>query len=99
MKRFVAIALVALTAAFAAGSADAQVRLKVPTAPTINRITPKIVIIPPSVAVKNVIRLVPGAKPLSVRPKGNMIIVKVKKGGNIIQFNVNAATGAISQLP
>lgn len=98
MKKFLAIALVAAATVFATGSADAQVRIRANTGPKVNRVVPKI-IIPPSLALQRVLAQIPGAKPLSVRPKGNMLIVKVKKGGNIIQFNVNSATGAVSRLP
>lgn len=112
MNRFLAIALVALMTAFAVGTAESQVR--VPNyasgvgAPKVTpkaaprqgvKVAPNVPRLPPSVALKRAMRQVPGAQALSVRPNGNVYVVKLKKGGNIIQLNVNSATGAISRLP
>lgn len=109
MNRFFTIVLAALMAILAAEAALAQARLpayvpdvggpvmapKTPKTPK----TPNVLLIPPSVALKQAMGVVPGAQALSVRPKGNVYIVKLKKGGNIIKLNVNSATGAVTRLP
>ena len=99
MNKYIAIAILALTAVFAADAAMAQARLQVnPGAPKVRQ-APKVLILPPSAALKRAMGQVPGSQALSVRPRGGAYIVKLKKGGNIIQLNVNSATGAITRLP
>jgi hypothetical protein len=98
MRRIVLIATMLLAATLAAGPVFAQkVPMYVPTAPLV--IKPKIPIvkvIPPSVALGNALRVVPGAQPLGVKIKGPLYIVKLKQGNTVKQVNVNAATGAVS---
>lgn len=95
MRKVFSIVLVAVMAMFYADMAAAQgVR-----APAYNRVKvrpnqPKLIIIPPSAAIKRAMRMNPGAKALGVRKKGSIYIVKLKQGGRIIQQNVNAASGA-----
>lgn len=100
MNTYLAIALVALTTALAAGDAMAQARLPAYTGGAVTpKVAPVAPLLPPSAALKRAMGQVPGAQALSVRPKGSAYIVKLKKGGNIIQLNVNSATGAITRLP
>lgn len=103
MKSYLAIALIVLTASFGAGTASAQVRLpnNPPAAPSlkVKPNIPKTKLIPPSIAIKNVMAANPGAKPLNLQRAGGNYIVKLKKGNSVIQMNVNAATGAMTRIP
>lgn len=107
MRKFITILVVALTTAFGAVGAEAQVRIKpvinpnimVPKAPRVKPVQPKILIMPPSVAIKQALKVNPGAKALSVKPAGQSYIVKLKQGATIKQLSVNSVTGAVSPLP
>ena len=111
MRKFITILVVALTTAFGAVGAEAQVRIKpainpnimVPKAPRVKpvqpKIQPKIIIIPPSAAIRQALKQAPGGKALSVKLVGQTYIVKVKQGGTIKQLSVNSAPGAASPLP
>ncbi len=112
MRKFLAIAVIALTAAFGAGTADAQVRIKImtnpgigaikqrgPRIPRVNPVRPKILLIPPSRAVKLAQRAFPNTKPLKVTPSGKNYIVSLKSGGTIRRVMVDAVTGAVTSGP
>ena len=106
MRKFITIAIIALTAAFGAGAADAQVRIKVFANPGVARpkiprvmVMPKIVKLPPSVAIRTAMKFMPGAKALGVKLRGQTYIVRLKSGGTIAQIGVNSVTGAASRLP
>lgn len=108
MRKLLTIAVIALTAAFGAVGADAQVRTKPvyspnvivrPKAPRVKPVVPRTVLIPPSVALKHAMRLAPGAKPLGVKLRNQTYIVRFKSGNRIKQVGVNSVTGAASPLP
>ena len=107
MRKFITIAIIALTAALGVGAADAQVRIKAfanPSVmklkiPRVNPVRPKILLMLPSQALKRAMRLVPNAKPLKVTPAGQNYIVSLKSGGTIKRVTVNSATGAATVLP
>src|SRR5256885_12274097 len=99
MRRIVLIAMMLLAASMAAGPALAQkIPMFVPTGPMV--IKPKILIvkpkIPPSVALGKALGVAPGAKPLGITIKGPHYVVKLKKGNQVLQYNVDGATGAVS---
>ena len=99
MRRvFLAVAIAA--AVLAAAPAFAQVKLpnivvtpKIEMVPVVR--VPIIKIIPPSMALSRVMALVPNSQALSVKLKGPLYIVKVKKGKEIVQRRVNAVSGAV----
>ena len=100
MRRVFLAVAIAAAAVLAAGPASAQVKLpnivvtpKIQTAPVVR--TPIIKIIPPSMALSRVMALVPNSQALSVKLKGPLYIVKVKKGKEIVQKRVNAVSGAV----
>lgn len=109
MRKFLIIAVIALTAAFGAGAADAQVRIKVfvnpgvsaPKAPRlrVNPVRPKLLIIPPSRAMRIAMRSFPNAKPLKVQQTGKNYVVSLKSGGTIKRVTVDAVTGAVTSGP
>ena len=109
MRKFLIIAVIALTAAFGAGAADAQVRFKVlvnpgvmaPKAPRvrINPVRPKMVVILPSRALTIASRMMPGAKAIGVQLRGQTYIVRLKSRGTVAKIGVNSVTGAASPLP
>ena len=99
MRRIVLIAMMLLAAITAAEPALAQkIPMYVPVVPMV--IKPKIpvmkVVIPPSAALTSALRLAPQAKPLIVTLKGPHYIVKLKQGNQVLQYNVDAATGAVN---
>jgi hypothetical protein len=111
MRKFLAIAVIALTAAFGGASADAQVRIKVfaypgigavkqrgPKIPRVNPVKPKIVVLPPSAALRRALAIMPNAKPLGVTLRGQTYIVRLKTRGTVAKIGVNAVTGAASPL-
>ena len=112
MRKFLIIAVIALTAAFGAGAADAQVRIKMfvnpgigapkvprgPKMPRINPIKPKIVMLAPSAAITRALRIMPNAKPIGVRLQGQTYIVRLKSRGTVAKIGVNAVTGVASPL-
>ena len=51
--------------------------------------------IAPSAAVQRAVAAVPGAEPLDVKRKGDLYIVKLKQGGNVIRVGVDATTGDV----
>ena len=53
--------------------------------------------VPPSDAVKLAMQAVPGAEPLGVKLKGDHYVVRLKQGNRVIQVQVDAATGQVSQ--
>lgn len=53
--------------------------------------------IPPSAAVRAAVAAVPGAEPLGVSRHGDVYVVRLKVGGQVVQVTVDAATGAVSQ--
>ncbi|MFN4141518.1 PepSY domain-containing protein [Aestuariivirga sp.] len=55
-------------------------------------------LLPPSAAVKQAMRAVPGAKPLGVKLRGNVYVVRLKQDGTITQIGVDAVTGAVMPL-
>ena len=112
MRKFLAIAVIALTAAFGAGAADAQVRIKVftnpgigaprlrgPKIPRINPVKPRIVMLAPSAAIRRALAIMPGAKPIGVRVQGQTYIVRLKSRGTVARIGVNMVTGVASPLP
>jgi hypothetical protein len=109
MKKLLTIALMALTIALAAGEAAAQVRIRpvivigagrVLPAPRarIRPAVPKGIIIAPSVAMRTAMLAVPNSKPIAVRLRGRVYIVKLKQGGTIRQVAVHAVTGAVVRV-
>ena len=99
MRRIVLIATMLLAATLAAGPALAQkIPMFVPAGPMV--VKPKILIvkpkIPPSVAIGKALGQVPGAKPLDIKIKGPHYVVKLKKGNQVLQYNVDGTTGAVS---
>ena len=118
MQKFLAIALVVLTAVAGIGAASAQVRVQgyqtqgpaqrlLPRGqgqaprlqPRVKQVRPNLILIPPSAAVRSALGAVPNAKPLGVRTRGPLYIVKLKQGGTIVQVGVNRTTGAVTRLP
>ena len=110
MKKFITIIIVALTAVLGTGLSEAQVRIKpvmnpnvmVPKAlkiPRVQPFVPRIILLPPSVALKRALAMNPGAKPLGVKLRGQTYIVRLKLDGTITQLGVNPVTGAVSPLP
>jgi len=106
MRKYLTIAVIALTAAFGAVSADAQVRMRpvvkpgvMMKAPRVNPVKPKLLILPPSAALKRAVQMVPNAKPIKIVQKGQNYVVSLKSGGTIKRVTVNAATGAITSGP
>jgi hypothetical protein len=111
MRKLLAIAVIALTAAFGAGVSEAQVRVKpivkpnvmvmpkTPKAARVKPVAPKVKVIPPSVAVRQALGLAPGAKPLGVKLRNETYIVRLKSGNTIKQVGVNSVTGAVSAIP
>ncbi|WP_373503885.1 hypothetical protein [Aestuariivirga sp.] len=112
MRKFLTIAVVALTAALGAGLADAQVRVKpmnpnvmvpkaqkAPRVQQVKPVKPNVVLLPPSAALKRAMGTVPNAKPLGVKLRGQTYVVRLKQGGTIKQLSVNSVTGAVTPLP
>ena len=107
MRKFITIAIIALTAALGTGAADAQVRIKAfgnpaimkPKIPRVRPVKPKMLLMPPSQALRGAMKLVPNAKALKVARNGQNYIVSLKSGGTIKRVTVNSATGAATVLP
>ncbi len=113
MRKVLAIAFLALLTAFGTQEAMAQVRiqpnvlqngmvprLKIrPRVQKVRPVNPKLILIPPSVALKRAMGAIPNAKAIGVKLKGPLYIVKLKQGGTITQVGVHAATGVILPLP
>jgi hypothetical protein len=51
--------------------------------------------LPPSAAVKRAVAANPGAKPLGVKLRGGIYVVRLKQDGTIIQVGVDPATGDV----
>lgn len=109
MRKLIIAAAVALSAAFgAAGSGDAQDRikpnvgqaLKNPSVkmPRVQQVKPRIYILPPSAAVMRALRAVPQAKPLGVKLRNQTYIVRLKSGGTITQVGVDSVTGNVTSI-
>jgi uncharacterized membrane protein YkoI len=54
--------------------------------------------IPPSEAVMIAVGAVPGAEALGVKRKGDVYVVKLKQGGNVIRVGVDAQTGNVVSM-
>ena len=54
--------------------------------------------LPPSAAVKRAMEANPGAKPLGVKFRGGIYVVRLKQDGTIIQVGVDPATGEVFPL-
>ena len=104
MRKLLAIAVVALSAALGAvGTVDAQVRIKPNVgqtykAPRVQPIKPRINILPPSAAVMRAMRVVPKAKALGVKLRNQTYIVRLKSGGTITQVGVDSVTGDVTSI-
>jgi hypothetical protein len=51
--------------------------------------------LPPSAAVKLAVAANPGAKPLGVKRRGGIYVVRLRQDGTIIQVGVDPATGDV----
>lgn len=51
--------------------------------------------IPPSAAVRIAVSAVPGAEPLGVNRKGDVYVVKLKQGGNVVRVEIDAQSGNV----
>ena len=88
-------AVFALAAVFAAGEASAAMKpIYRQGAPIILRV-PRIIVIPPSLALNRALALRPGGKALGVRRKGNDYFVKLRDGNEIVQVQVDGTTGEV----
>jgi hypothetical protein len=112
MRKIIAILLAVFTVAAASEAAVAQVRIQVPAPnvmvpkiqkppnqPRVQPVVPKVVVIPPSVALQNVMKMNPGSQALGVKLRNQTYIVRLKQGGTIKQLGVNSVTGAVTPLP
>jgi hypothetical protein len=54
--------------------------------------------LPPSAAVKRAVAAYPGAKPLGVKRRGAIYVVRLRQDGTIIQVGVDPATGDVFPL-
>lgn len=112
MRKIITVLLAVFTVTAAADAAAAQVRVqaptpyvmvpraqKVPRQPRINPVLPKKVVIPPSIALKNAMKMNPGSQALGVKLKNQTYIVRLKQGGKITQLGVSSVTGAVTPLP
>jgi hypothetical protein len=54
--------------------------------------------LPPSAAVKRAVAANPGAKPLGVKLRGGIYVVRLRQDGTIIQVGVDPATGDVFPL-
>lgn len=107
MRKIFAILLAGFTAAAAVDAAAAQVRIqapnvmvpKAPSQPRIQPVVPKVVVIPPSVVLQNVMKMNPGAQALGVKLRNQTYVVRLKQGGTIKQLGVDSVTGAVTPLP
>ena len=109
MRKLIITAIAAFTAFAGIDTADAQVRIgpgiadfngsaiiMVQKQPRLRRAKPGMLIISPSEALKMAQRAMPaGAKALGVRLRGNVYVVRFKKGGTVSQVIVDSATGTI----
>jgi hypothetical protein len=100
MRRLILAVAIATAAVFAVVPASAQVRFQGYGTPRIRMKAPPVIpiirVIPPSMAVNRALAYAPRAKPLGVRLKGPLYIVKLKQGNTVLQVRVNAATGDVS---
>ena len=109
MRKFLTMFIVALTAALGVEMADAQVRVrpyanpgimvpKPPRAMRVRPVRPRLMVLPPSKAVRIAMRAVPNAKPLNVKLRGDTYVVRLKSGGTITQVGVDSVTGEITSI-
>lgn len=109
MRKFLIVAIVALFAVLGVETADAQVRVrpfakpgimvpKPPRAMRVRPVRPRLMILPPSKAVRAAMRAVPNAKPLGVKLRGDTYVVRLKSGGTITQVGVDSVTGAVTSI-
>jgi hypothetical protein len=54
--------------------------------------------LPPSAAVKRAVAAYPGARPLGVKRRGGIYVVRLRQDGTIIQVGVDPATGDVFPL-
>ena len=54
--------------------------------------------IPPSEAVTIAVGAAPGAEPLDVKLRGDVYVVKLRQGGNVIRVLVDAQTGNVVSI-
>jgi hypothetical protein len=111
MRKFLTVAVIALTAALGSGAADAQVRIRAVinpgvmmqkgprVHPRINPVRPKLLILPPSAAIGRAVNMMPGSKAIGVKLRGQTYVVRLKSGGTIARVGVDSVTGAASLLP
>ena len=98
MRRIVLIATMLLAATLAADPVLAQkIPMYIPQVAPV-QIKPKIPIVKvtPSAALSRAMGMMPGSKPLGVTLKGPHYIVKLKNGNQVLQYRVDAATGAVN---
>jgi uncharacterized membrane protein YkoI len=109
MRLIATIAAILAAALVAAEPASAQVRVQGYGAPKAVKVQPHlqphlkqprakppIFLIPPSAALSRALAMAPNAKPIGVRLKGNLYIIRLKQGNKVMQVRVNAATGALA---
>ena len=95
MRRRIFIAIFAFAAVFAAGEVHAQMK-QIPrlVAPAITR-APRIILIPPSFALQQALKIQPGGKALNVRRVGKNFQVRLKVGSEIREVLVEGTTGEV----
>ncbi len=93
MRRIQVIAALLAAAMLAATPASAQVEDQFYRNPNVGR--QRGIVIRPREAVRIALEAVPGAKPLGVRLRGRLYIVRLKQGNRIIRVRIDAASGAI----
>lgn len=101
------LAVVAIAAGFSV--AEAQVRFRpsfmIGNGPELVQVQPRLraqqqpAQISPSEAVMIALRTVPNAKPLGVKQRGNIYVVRLRSGNQVVRVGVNSATGAVIAIP
>ena len=94
MRRIGIIAAILAAAMLAAAPASAQDKGQIYRNPNVEQ-PPVLMMIRPREAVRIALDAAPGAKPLGVRLRGSLYIVKLKQGNRIIRVRIDAASGAI----
>jgi uncharacterized membrane protein YkoI len=93
MRRIRVIAAILAAAMLAAAPASAQDNNQNYRNPNVGE--QPVIMIRPREAVRIALDATPGAKPLGVRLRGSLYIVKLKQGNRIIRVRIDAASGAI----
>ena len=93
MRKLLIIAALGLATVMGADPVLAQAKL-MNRVPQVNK-PPVILLIPPSAALSAAQRMVPGAKAIGVKLRGNVYIVKLKQGNTILQKRIVAGNGAV----